>query len=184
MKRHFYLSHNLDDMEAIEQKLKSEGIDGAQIHVLSNDNAGADQHNLHQLESLLRRDVVRSTIIGLIIGIFMAAIPILAAYLIGLSEGFYWVPVIFLSVILLGFCTWEGGFIGFQQPHHDYKKFEHALQSGKHVLILDVDSSEEEQVTQILKQFRGVHSAGTGNASPSWIVGMRKQWSKFIRWAP
>ncbi len=184
MKRHFYLSHNLEDMEAVEQKLESEGIDRAQIHILSNDAAGVDQHHLHQLESLLRGDVVRSTIIGLIIGICMAAIPILAAYFIGLSESFYWVPVLFLSVILVGFCTWEGGFIGFQQPHHDYKKFEHALQTGKHVLILDVDNNEEDKAEHILKQFRSVHAAGTGDASPGWIVGMRKQWSKFIRWAP
>lgn len=184
MKRHFYLSHNLDDMEAVEQKLESEGIDRAQIHVLSNDAAGVDQHHLNYLESLLRGDVIRSTIIGLIIGIFVAAIPILVAYFVGLSESFYWVPVIFLSIVLLGFCTWEGGFIGFQEPHHDYKKFEHALETGKHVLILDVDNSEEEQVAQILKQFRNVHAAGTGDATPGWIVGMRKQWSKFIRWAP
>jgi ferredoxin-NADP reductase len=35
MKRHFYISDNLDSLQAIEQELEDGGVDTAQIHILS-----------------------------------------------------------------------------------------------------------------------------------------------------
>lgn len=184
MKRHFYLSNDLDDLEVLERDLESQNIDWAQIHILSNNDAGVENHHLHQVESLLRKDVIRSTFIGLMVGVVAAIIPIVVALIIGLEESYLWVPVIFLSIILLGFCTWEGGFIGFQRPHHEYQKFEKALNSGKHVLIIDVAADQEETLKSVIAKHPRVHAAGLGEAAPGWIIGVQRQWYKFIRWAP
>ncbi|AGH46335.1 hypothetical protein C427_4230 [Paraglaciecola psychrophila 170] len=35
----------------------------------------------------------------------------------------------FLAVIVLGFCTWEGGLVGIQIPNYQFKRFQALLKS-------------------------------------------------------
>jgi len=184
MRRHFYLSDDLDDLEILERDLESRGIERPQIHILSNNDAGLETHHLHQVESILRKDVVHSTKIGFLVGLIVASLPLLAAYFIGLPEGYFWIPVIFLSIILLGFCTWEGGLIGIHRPNHHYKKFEKAIRDGKHLLIVDVPPEQESLLEEIIVSHPKLKDAGLGEPTPDWVVGAQKQWGKFIRWAP
>ncbi len=184
MRRHFYLSDDLDDLERLENDLEARGIERPQIHILSNNDAGLESHHLHQVESLLRKDVVHSGKIGFLVGLVAAAIPLIVAYIVGLSESYLWIPVIFLSVILLGFCTWEGGLIGIQRPNHQYLKFEKAINSGRHLLIVDVDPGQEQLMMKIIADHPNVEDMGLGEPVPSWLVGAQKQWHKFVRWAP
>lgn len=184
MRRHFYLSEDLDDLETLEQDLESQGIERPQIHILSNNDAGLEAHHLHQVESIFRKDVVHSTKIGFIVGIFVAAIPLIAAYAIGVAEGYLWIPIVFLSLILLGFCTWEGGLIGIHRPNHHYKKFEQAIRDGKHLLIVDVTPEQETLLSDIVAAHPSLKDAGLGAPTSDWLVGAQKQWGKFIQWAP
>ena len=39
MKRHYYISSDLDDLELIERDLEEAGVSTPQIHVLSDDDA-------------------------------------------------------------------------------------------------------------------------------------------------
>lgn len=184
MKRHFYLSDDLDDLERLEQDLESRGIDRPQIHILSQNDAGLEAHHLHQVESLLRKDVIHTGKIGFLVGIVAAIIPLAVAYVIGLSESYLWIPVIFLSIILLGFCTWEGGLIGIQRPNHQYQKFQRAIESGRHLLIVDVPPDQEKLLERIIEDHPSIEDMGLGDSVPDWLVGVQKQWDKFIRWAP
>lgn len=184
MRRHFYLSDDLDDLERLENDLESRDIERPQIHILSNNDAGLEEHHLHQVESLLKKDVVHSAKIGFLVGVVAAAIPLGAAYFIGLSQSYLWIPVIFLSIILLGFCTWEGGLIGIQRPNHQFQKFEAAVRDGKHLLIIDVNPEQEEQLKQIIGEHPNVQDAGLGEPVSGLVVGAQKQWDKFIHWAP
>ena len=184
MKRHFYLSDNLADLEGLAKDLERNDIEWPHIHILSNNEAGVENRQLHGVESLLRQDVVPSTLIGLSVGVLMALIPLLAAYFFGLEWGYLWVPVVFLSIILLGFCTWEGGLIGFQRPHREFRRFYKALARGKHVLIIDVPSEQQNTVHDVLAEHPEVRAAGGDGTAPKWFIGAQKGWHKFIRWAP
>lgn len=184
MKRHFYLSDNLTDLEALARDLERNNIRWPHVHILSNYEADVENRQLPNVESLLRQDVVPSTMIGFLIGVFMAIVPLLLAYLFGLQWGFMWIPVIFLSVILLGFCTWEGGLIGFQRPHREFRRFNEALAQGKHVMIIDVPMEQQYILQGVLADHSGVEAAGGGRTGPRWFIGMQKGWHKFIRWAP
>lgn len=184
MRRHFYLSDDLDDLERLEKELQRQNIDRPQIHILSNNDAGLETHHLNQVESLLRKDVVHSGIIGFLVGLVAAAIPIVVAYLIGISETYLWIPVIFFSVILLGFCTWEGGLVGIQRPNRHYEKFDRALKSGRHLLIVDVKPREEQRLQEVIAEHPRCEDVGLGEPVPDWVIGMQKQWGRFIRWAP
>jgi len=45
MKRHFYISDDLDDLDRIEVELEARGVHKPQIHVFSKDDTGVDAHD-------------------------------------------------------------------------------------------------------------------------------------------
>lgn len=184
MKRHFYISNDLDDLENLERDLESQHVSRPQIHILSNSDAELEKHHLNQVESLFKKDVVRSAIRGFLVGLVLAAVILGVTYAFNLVEGYLWIPIFFLAVIALGFCTWEGGLIGIQEPHHEYKRFQKLLEHGKHILIVDTKPEQEALLASVMKSHPRVKSAGTGENVSDLLVGAQKQWSKFIHWAP
>ena len=101
-----------------------------------------------------------------------------------MTETYTWVPAIFLGVILLGFCTWEGGLIGIQEPHVDIKRFQDDLKAGRHVLIVDVDADQEETLRSIVDQHPRLTPAGEGAATPKVVVKAQEKFSDFMKVAP
>lgn len=184
MKRNYYISDDLDDLEVVEHDLEAAGVTTPQIHVLSQDDAGLEQHHLHQVEAVLKKDVVHGTERGAIIGVIGAAVVIAIAYFSGLTETYTWVPAIFLAVIVLGFCTWEGGLIGIQEPHVDFKRFQDVLDNGKHVLFVDVDPDQEVILDRVVSEHPKLTDAGEGAATPRMVVRLQDRWTRFMKVAP
>ena len=184
MKRYFYLSDDLDDLEVIEAQLEEKGVSTPQIHVISKDDAGLDKHKLHQVHQWFQTDVVHSTLRGAIIGVLVAVTIILVCYFAGIDATIGQLPFIFLSIILLGFCTWEAGFIGTQLPNRHYKRFSKALEDGKHLLMVDIDPREEEVLSGVVSQHPKLESAGVGGGQPKWTVFTQKKARDYAEWAP
>ena len=171
MKRHYFISDNLDDLDDLEQELERRGVVKPQIHVLSRDDGGVDRHkHLHNIESVFKQDVVHGTILGVIVGAISAALVLAVGYLTTLPETYTWTPFYFLAIVLFGFITWSGGFYGIQTPHKDFKRFQKDLDNGKHIFIVDVDPSQENIVKQLDADHPHLIDAGTGAATPRWIV--------------
>jgi hypothetical protein len=181
MKRHFYISDDLDDLENIEQQLEAAGVSTPQIHVLSEDDAGLKAHRLNDVEAVLRMDVVHGTELGAVVGFLAAAAILLAAWGTGIAATFTWVPPIFLAVIVLGFCTWEGGLIGIQEPHGDVTRFRDYLRAGKHVLMVDVSESQQDTLRRVTSQHPKLKAAGEGSSAPGWFIGARIKFEQMIR---
>ena len=171
MKRHYFISDNLDDLDDLEQELERRGVVTPQIHVLSKDDGGVDRHeHLHNIESVFKQDVVNGTIVGAIFGALAAIVVLAIGYLTTLPETYSWTPFYFLAIIMFGFITWSGGFYGIQTPHKDFKRFQKDLDNGKHIFIVDVDSHQEDIVKQLEADHPHLIEAGTGEATPRWIV--------------
>jgi hypothetical protein len=184
MKRHYYISDDLDDLEIVEQDLESAGVTTPQIHVLSEDDAGVETHHLHKVEAVLKKDVVHGTELGALVGAAGAVIILVLAWFSGLTETYTWVPAIFLAVIVLGFCTWEGGLIGIQEPHVDFKRFENDLHAGRHVLFVDLDSDQESALHAVVRNHPKLRAAGEGGSTPRMVVRLQDRWSRFMKLAP
>ena len=184
MKRHYYISDDLDDLEIVERDLEAAGVTTPQIHVLSEDDAGLEEHHLHQVEAVLKKDVVHGTELGAVVGIIGAAAVLGIAYLSGITETYTWVPAIFLAVVVLGFCTWEGGLIGIQEPHTDFRRFQDDLHAGKHVLFVDVDPEQEATLQKVVEAHPKLVDAGEGSATPGWVVGAQNSFARFMKAAP
>jgi hypothetical protein len=180
MKRHFYISDDLDDLEIIEHQLEGAGVIKPQIHVLSDDDAGVKAHHLPDVEAVLRKDVVQGTERGAVVGILGAIVILGAAWATGITHTITWIPPIFLSLIILGFCTWEGGLIGISEPHADFKRFKDTLRSGKHVLVVDVKEDQETVLRRVTGEHPKLTPAGEGDAAPGWFIGVRKMFEQMI----
>jgi hypothetical protein len=67
MKRHYYVSEDLNDLKAVEQELEKSGLTTPQLHVLSEKDAEVEKHHLHAIKAVLKQDVVHSTQLGAIV---------------------------------------------------------------------------------------------------------------------
>ncbi len=185
MKRHFYISNNLDELESIEVELESNGISKPHIHVLSLDDAGVARHEkLHEVEAVLRTDVVRGTKIGSLVGLFGALIVLLTAYLTGWGQGTIWLPFVFLSIVVIGFCTWEGGFIGIQIQNKRFARFDKELETGNHLFFVDIESEKEQLLSDIMGSHPTLEVAGEGPSVPHWFVRLQERFKHFLKVMP
>lgn len=177
MKRHFFVSDDLDDLELFEEELEQAGIATPQIHVLTLDDAGAETHaHLHDVQSLMKKDVIHSGEYGLAVGVVAALMVLAVTYM---AEWYTspagWIPFIFLAIVLLGFFTWEGGFIGIQTFNSNFKRFKDELEAGKHVFFVDLTSEQEETLERVVRSHPRARMAGTGRPTPHWIVSWQQR---------
>lgn len=185
MHRYYYISDDLNDLEAIEKELQNNGITAPQIHVLSEKDAEVEKHHLHAIECVLKQDVVRSTELGAVIGAIGAAIVLALAYFMNWTDTVVgWLPFIFLAIVILGFCTWEGGLIGIQIPNHQFKRFQKLLAEGKHVFFVDIDKEQESVLVSVTNKFDSLVEAGQGEATPTWVVKGQDKFNKFMKAMP
>lgn len=180
--RYFYISDDLDDLESFEEDLEEEGVLTPQIHVLTLDDTGAtNHHHLHQVTSFMKKDIVHSTLIGAAIGLAAAMLVLVVTYLAGWHEtAAGWMPFLFLAVIMLGFCTWQGGLWGIQTPNVHFGRFEQALNSGKHVFFVDLAPGHGQILKKIANNHPTVEMAGMDRGAPSWIVFSQYHLKRFF----
>ena len=184
MKRYFFLADNLDKLAAIEHDLQENGLSRPQIHVLSHDDRGVNQRSLNDVEAVLRKDVVYAMQRGAVIGAAGATLALAAAHYSGLTATVGWAPFVFLAIVMLGFFTWEGGLFGIQEPHHDFRRFEQALSSGRHLLVIDVNSHEQNLLNRVTAHYPELEFSGTGDGAPNWYIGLQNKWRNFIEVMP
>lgn len=184
MKRYYYLSDDLDDLEAVEQELEDGGISEPQIHVLSQQDGAVERHRLHEVEPVLKQDVVRATELGALIGVAAAGLVLLVSYLSGLPETVGWIPFIFLAIVALGFCTWEGGMFGIQMPHRAFRKYQADLAAGRHLFFVDIEPEQEAVLARVAGAHPGLSPAGTGAATPRWVIRLQNKWKAFVHIMP
>lgn len=180
--RHFFISDDLDDLERLEQDLERQGVVEPQIHVLTLDDASAEQHHhLHKVVSLMKRDIIHSTLIGAGVGLGVAVLVLALAYFAGWTNTTAgWIPFVFLAVIVFGFFAWEGGLRGIETPNVHFKRFEDALNNGRHVFFVDLEPNQSQLLKEVVRKHPGVEPAGTGAGAPHWIVTWQYRLKRFF----
>jgi len=185
MKRHFYISDDLDELEDVEVELEERGISKPHIHVLSLDDCAVAEHGrLQEVEAVLRTNVVSGTKMGAMIGVCSAFAVLFIGYVSGWVQGIIWLPFVFLSIITLGFCTWEGGFIGIQKKNKRFAHFDETLKNGQHVFLVDIEPEREQLLTQIMSVHPALKFAGEGPSVPHWYIRLQEILQRFFRFNP
>ncbi|TDG12015.1 NAD/FAD-utilizing enzyme [Seongchinamella unica] len=184
MKRHYFINDHLDELKHVQRDLLAAGLTPPQFHVLSEDEAALERLRLNPVEAVLQKDVVRGTERGAAIGLGLAAAVLLLAWATGLAASLGWMPPVFLAVVILGFCTWEGGLIGIGEEHADFRRFHNDLAAGRHVLLVDCDQDQAPALQRIVANYPGLEDAGSGSATPAPVIRFRDKWSRFLELAP
>ena len=181
--RHYFISDSLDDLEIFEEQLEASGVTTPHIHVLSlHDTEIAHHDHINYVQSFMKKDVVHSTELGAVVGICVAALSLVVANLLGWTESAAgWTPFIFLAIILLGFCTWEGGLIGMETPNYHFERFADALKNDKHIFFIDLEPNQEDILTQVVQLHPQVEQAGTGSATPNWLIVLEDKIPRFFK---
>lgn len=183
MTRHFFISDDLDDLERIEEDLERAGIVTPQIHLLTlDDNGASNHHHLHAVMSVMKTDIVHSTILGAIAGLCVAILAFITMHMLGWTAATPagWIPFIFLSIVILGFFTWEGGLRGVESPNVHFRRFETALQSGRHVFFVDLRPGQRDILDEVMKKHPAIEAvAGTTRGAPRWLVFSQHRVKRF-----
>lgn len=177
MHRHYLVSTSLDELENFEEQLEAAGISTPQIHVLSLDDTGVAKHrHLHEVQSVMKSDMVHSGVQGAAVGGTLSLLTLLAAYQFGwTTSAAGWMPFVFLVVVLMGFCTWEGGLIGIQSRNYKFARFEQVLASGKHVFFVDLEPSQTPILDGLLKKHPSLEQAGIEENSKYWLIFFQRK---------
>ncbi len=184
MNRYYYIGDDLDTLERLHDDLHAGGVDTERIHLLSEQDAQVSTHHLNEVEPLAKKDMVRAGIKGALVGLALAFLILLVALITGLMDTVWAVPILFLAVVILGFCTWEGGLIGAHHPHPEVKRFQEQLENGQHVLFVDIDDGERMIMDQAVSRYPQVKRAGTGKSEPSLFIHLRRSFHDVIHSLP
>jgi len=185
MKRHFYISDNLDELEHVEEELENSGITTPHIHVLSLDDVDVARHpHLHEVEAVLKTDVVHGTKIGAVVGVIVVALMLSLVGAMGWADRITWMPFIFLAIVLLGFCTWEVGFLGIQMRNKRFARFDNALNMGKHIFFVDIEPENEPVLAEVINHHPTLVDAGDGPSVPHWFIVMQDKFRSFMKSMP
>ena len=184
MKRFYYISDDLDELEKIEEELENGGIATEQIHILSNDDIELARHHVHSVTSFMKKDVVHSTVTGAIIGVIGAVLVLVFAMLSNLPETYTWAPFIFLAIVVLGFCTWEGGLYGIQEPNKEFRRFNQELDAGNHILFVDIENRQSSRLESVVQSHSKLRSVGTGKPAPWFVVRGQEFIRRWAHWGP
>ncbi|MBL4867506.1 MAG: magnesium transporter [Pseudomonadales bacterium] len=174
--RHYFVGSDLDDLEHVEEELEAGGITTEQIHVLSLDDGELAKHpHIHEVQSISKFDLVHSTLLGAVVGLFASSAVIFSAYWFGGISYVGWTPFIFIAILAFGFCAWEGGLIGISTTNYKFRRFDSVLKAGKHVLFVDISPEEETILNPVIGNHPKVESAGTGKPMPLVLVYLQKR---------
>ncbi len=185
MLRHYYVTEDLDELEKVEHELGEHGFTEPQMHVLSENDTAVENHHLHEVAAVLKQDVVHSTEYGAIVGVIAAICVLAVVYMMNWHQSAAgWVPFIFLAIIVLGFCTWEGGLIGIQKPNVNFESFQELLHKGKHILFIDVEPNQEVAIASVMRAHPNIEISGFGDATPHWVVSFQSNFKRIMKSLP
>lgn len=176
MKRHYYVTTDLDDLEEAGVEMEEAGVNASQMHVLTEDVAGVTAHHMHPVNDLMKRDVMHTAIIGAALGLSLAGVILILASVSGLTAQTGWTPFILLSIVAMGFCVWEGGLLGIQRPNHAFLRFMGSLKKGRHVLLVDVETQQEQALARVVARHPALRAARDGEPDAQTIAHWKKKW--------
>lgn len=153
MKRMYYLTDNIDSTEQISTDLHSAGITHWNFHVLSKDEAGLYQRQIHRANYFQRLDIVRNAERGAMLGLLAG---IYGMVFINTSEPFGPNPgmLAYFTVlfVLTLFGAWTGGLAGLGVENQKIRQYHDELEAGKYLILIDVKVGEEDRVHDLMSQ--------------------------------
>ena len=145
-------------------------VEDRRMHFLA--RRGTDLGELHEASYLQKTDTVHGAFVGLVVGG-------LGGILLGLFLIYYppqgvtlqMVTVLITAVVGAGLGAWVSSMVGLQVPNSRLKGFDHDLEEGKVLLMLDVPSTRYEEVRAIIAR---THPEATDRGQEATVPAFRR----------
>jgi hypothetical protein len=124
-------------------------IEDRHMHFLA--RRGTDLGELHEASYLQKTDAIHGAAVGLVVGGVMGIV--LGLVLVYFPPGgapLQLVTVLVTAIVGGGFGAWVATMVGLQVPNSRLKGFDHDLEEGKVLLMLDVPQGRYEQVKSVI----------------------------------
>ena len=158
MKRLYYLTRNIESVETISNDIHDIGITDWNFHVLNKNEKGLYKRHIHSANILQKTDVIRSLERGVLRGAVIGAGLVLILSLLpihGSTLSFSTLVSLFFASIILG--GWQGNLFGYQNGNFKLKPFQHKLEQGYFLIMIDAPAS---QITKIKWLMKNKHPDG------------------------
>lgn len=173
MNRYYFITNDMDDLANVEQELEQQGVLKEQMHVLPYNDAVAEERGLESVDSIFRKDILRTLAVGFGIGCAVAALMLTVAFFVGVESTQAWLMLGFIALMIVGVCTWEGGLAGVHWPQHQFRRFGRDLKRGFSVFFVDVDEGQEQTLVTTAKQHKQLQPVGNGEGESAALVKLR-----------
>jgi len=183
MTRHYFLSDDLDDLDAFEEELEEAELLQEQIHLISNDEYGVQRHiHLEGVVPFLQRGSVRASIHGAMIIAIAGAVALGVAHVNSMAaNAANWLPLLGVIIAILAFLSWGGGLRGVAVPSLSRSELKEMLADGKHVMYVDVRADQESQLRQTAERHPAVQDYGIGSGAAEWRVSLEHRISRMFQ---
>ena len=158
MKHAYYISDDLDELETVHDELVVSGLQDQRIHVLSDEDAAVEFHHMRPMNPFFKTNVVRALFAGAVIGIGIATVIMAIPYVFGFESTAATIPFTLGALFIVGFSTWEGGFLGMQAVNQKFKDVFKRIHEGQHLMIVDYNIEEENRIRALSRSHPGLQT--------------------------
>ncbi|MGY0218876.1 hypothetical protein ACWJJH_16030 [Endozoicomonadaceae bacterium StTr2] len=154
MKRLYFLTNQIDDVDRISADLHRQGITDWNFHVVSKDAAKLKRRKIHGANLFHELDIIhcgeQGAAIGGIIGAAIAA-TLYHSQFFGPEPS--WMALGFIVVLFGFFGAWSGGLVGIARENYKISRFHDALEAGQYLIMVDTSRAEEASVRRHLAYY-------------------------------
>ncbi len=153
MRRLYFLVPDVASASSIVDELLLARVEERRIHIAARDHHPLQEANLPESNLLQESDFIPAVEKGLAVGGGTGIIAGLMAMTFppaGLIVGGG--AVLGLGLLGAGFGAWVSGMIGVNVENTQLKEFEHALDAGQMLLMVDVPVARVDEITELVKK--------------------------------
>jgi hypothetical protein len=152
MKCLYYPAPTLDCAQHVADDLHALGLKDCYLHVITKDEAGMTQRNIHSGNYLETLDLIRDGLIGCGVGFFTG---LLGVGLLKLCAPFGpALPRIAYFATMAGatlFGAWEGGLTGIASENKKLARFHDDIEAGRCLILIYAPEAQEAAITQMMR---------------------------------
>ena len=170
MRRLYFLIPSVDSAKKIVDELLLARIEARHIHIAAADHHTLIEANLPEANLLQESDFVPAVERGLAIGGatgVLAGIAAVALPGVGLVLGGG--AILGIGLAGAGIGAWISGMIGISVPSSRLTEFEHAIEQGNFLMMVDVPKPRVDEITDLVKKHHPeAHIEGTEPVIPAF----------------
>ncbi len=150
-RRIYWLVPGLDSARRTMNDLLLARIAEQHIHFVG--GSDADMSGLHEANVLQTSDVVRAAQMGLMVGGLVGALLGVAAAVMFpiVGDQPQWGVAAVLAIAGAIFGAWAASLVGASVPSHRLRRFQHALEQGQILLMVDVPRARIDDIEDLLR---------------------------------